>query len=188
MTEKSHSPPARQLPLLAVFAAFSYPYACVPFLWFYFVEHGVTQPQYGTLVSAYYVTMVAVEIPTGLLADRFGKRLAMILGPALLALGFMILWSGGSFVVFFAGEVVLGLGHAVMSGPPSALLFETLRARGDAAGYHRHESHLQSLRLFGTALSFLAGGFVAGAGGFGAAIPLTCRAVPVRLARGARRS
>jgi MFS family permease len=167
------TPPARQLPLLAVFAAFSYPYACVPFLWFYFVEHGITQPQYGTLVSAYYVTMVAVEIPTGLLADRYGKRLAMALGPALLAAGFTMLWLGRSFGAFLAGEVVLGLGHSVMSGPPSALLFETLRARGEATDYHRHESRLQALRLLGTAVSFLGGGFVAAAGGFGATIPVT---------------
>src|SRR5690606_1785241 len=31
----------RQVRVLAAYAAFTYPFACVPFLWFYFRDHGI---------------------------------------------------------------------------------------------------------------------------------------------------
>ena len=131
-----------QLWLLRLHAPFTYPFACVPFLYFYFREHDISLGQYGAMLSAYYLAMVVAEIPTGLAADRYGKRAAMVSGSLLLALGFSILYGFDTFGAYCAGQAVLGVGHAFLSGSPSALLFETLEAEGKAHEYLKKESLL----------------------------------------------
>jgi MFS family permease len=163
----------RQVRVLRAFAALTYPFACVPFLWFWFDDLGITPPQYASLISAYYLTMVVAEVPTGLLADRFGARQALLLGPLVLAAGFATIGSSTTYAGFLAGEILLGLGHSILSGPPSALLFDSLRRAGRSEEFHRHEAIANTFRLLGTAVAFLIGGVLVAARGIPASIHLT---------------
>lgn len=169
----------RTLRLLRTFALLNYPFACVPFLFLYFRQHGLDAEQYGLVIAAYYVAMFVCEVPTGMLADRFGPKYMLVTGPVLLTAGFATLLAVPTMAGFMAGEVLLGMGHAVLSGPPATLLFETLRAQGRELDYLRHESRNSAWRLFGTGSAFLLGGLVAQNGNptgdaFGHTIVLTC--------------
>ena len=151
----------RQLLLLRLYALLTYPFACVPFLYFYFVEQGLDLAGYGLVVGIYYVAMFLAEVPTGLIADRLGRKAMMVLGPFLLAAGFLVLVAWPDHTGFCVGEALLGIGHSVLSGPPSALLYDSLRARGEETRYLQVESRINAWRLLGTGGSFLAGGLVA---------------------------
>lgn len=151
----------RQLLRLRAFAALTYPFACVPFLFLYFQEHGMSAAQYGEIVGAYYVAMFVAEVPTGMLADRIGPKAMMVAGPALLASGFLALLVWPEFPGFVLAEVLLGFAHAVLSGPPATLLYETLQRAGEPLQFLREESRLGALRMLGTGGSFLLGGAIA---------------------------
>lgn len=173
------SPLDRQLRLLRAYALVTYPFACVPFLFLFFRDHGMGEGDYGEIVSAYYLAMFVAEVPTGVLADRFGRRRMLVLGPLLLAAGFGVLVAFPGYGAFVTGEVLLGLGHAVLSGPPTVLLYETLREHGQQHRYLAEESRIGALRMVGTGTAFLLGGAVArwgdpGGQAFGASIVLTC--------------
>ena len=73
----------RQIRLLAAYGFFTYPFVCVPFVFFYFVTRGITLEQFLWMTAIYYGAMVLAEIPTGILADRWGRRLALISGSEL---------------------------------------------------------------------------------------------------------
>lgn len=148
----------RQLQRLRAYALLTYPFACVPFLFLFFRHHGMDEGDYGEIVGAYYLAMFVAEVPTGVLADRFGPKRMLVLGPLLLAGGFGALLAWPTYGGFLAGEVLLGLGHAVLSGPPSTILYETLREHGQQHRYLAEESRMQSRRLLGTGTSFLIGG------------------------------
>lgn len=163
----------RQLFLLRAYAALTYPFACVPFLYFYFADHGIGLEQYSTMISVYYLSMVVAEVPTGVLADRYGKKPPMVLGPLLLALGFLVVLLGDDFAWFCAGQAIFGLGHSVLSGPPAAILFETLSRHERGEDFLHQESIVHGIRLGGTGVSFLLGGLVAEFWGIDAAILLT---------------
>ncbi|HLU37850.1 MAG TPA: MFS transporter [Planctomycetota bacterium] len=173
MTAIAQRETQRQVRVLAAYAAFTYPFACVPFLWFYFRDHGIGIDGYANLISVYYVVMVVAEVPTGLLADRFGRKPTLVLGPAVLAAGFAVLRLGDDFASFALGEALLGLGHALLSGAPSALLYDTLARAGRTERFLLVEARLHGWRTLGTAASFLAGGVVAALAGNAATIPLT---------------
>lgn len=166
-TLPSLDPLARQLLRLRLFALLTYPFACVPFLFLYFRDHGIDEGHYGEIVGAYYLAMFVAEVPTGMLADRFGPKLMLVLGPLLLALGFLCLWLWPTYGGFVAGEVLLGLGHAVLSGPPAALLYESLLRSGQQHRFLREESILGAMRMLGTGAAFLLGGALARTGSDG---------------------
>ncbi len=172
-TELSAEQLDRQIVLLRIYAAFTYPFACIPFLFFYFHDRGIGLQDYTTLISVYYLAMTVAEIPTGILADRFGKKLTMILGPTVLGSGFWIICSFDGFAAFCAGEAVLGLGHALLSGPPSALLFQSLATRNRQGDFLNQESKVHSIRLFGTGGAFLIGGLIVQFWGISLSIAVT---------------
>lgn len=157
-------PLAAQLRWLAAFAALTYPFAAVPFLFLWFRDHGINDAAYGEIIAAYYLAMFLAEVPTGVLADRFGRQPMLVLGPLLLAAGFATILAAPTYGGFVVGEALLGLGHAVLSGPPQALLYETLRAHGQEHRFLRVEARFGALRLLGTGSSFLLGGLLARCG------------------------
>ena len=150
----------RQLRWLRSYALVTYPFACVPFLFLFFEDHGVDAAEYGEILTAYYATMFVAEVPTGVLADRLGARKMLVAGPLLLAAGFVtfVLWP--AYPGFLLGEVLLGLGHSVLSGPPTVALYETLKAHGQQRRYLAEESRIHARRLYGTGAAFLLGGAV----------------------------
>ncbi len=172
------SPLDRQLRLLRAYALVTYPFACVPFLFLFFRRHGMGEGDYGEIVGAYYLAMFLAEVPTGVLADRLGRKVMLVLGPLLLAAGFGVLVLAPGYGSFVAGEVLLGLGHAVLSGPPTVLLYETLQEHGQGHRYLAEESRMAALRMLGTGSAFLLGGVLSRWGNdagdaYGSAIVLT---------------
>jgi len=159
--------------LLGIYGVFTYPFACVPFLYFYFAEHGIGIGQYLQMIAWYYWAMVLTEVPTGLLADRYGRKIALSCGSATLAGGFLILYQATSYPGFCAGQIALGVGHAMLSGAPTAMLFDCLQETGRQDRFLHTESRIHSLRLFGTGGAFLLGGFFAYLFGLGSTILLT---------------
>jgi len=148
----------RQLRWLRNYALVTYPFACVPFLFLFFTKHGMDAAAYGEILTAYYATMFIAEVPTGVLADRFGVRRMLILGPLLLAAGFCTFIAAPGYLGFLVGEVLLGLGHSVLSGPPTVALYESLKAHGQERRYLAEESRIHARRLYGTGGAFLLGG------------------------------
>ncbi len=163
----------RQIRVLGAYAALTYPFACIPFLWFYFQDFGIGIDGYANLIACYYLTMVVAEVPTGLLADRFGRKLTLVLGPSVLAGGFLTIWLGDGFAEFALGEVLLGLGHSLLSGPPSALLYDSLSQVGAQHRFLPTEAGLHARRTLGTGGAFLAGGVLAASVDLASTILLT---------------
>jgi Na+/melibiose symporter-like transporter len=151
----------RNLRLLRLYALLTYPFVCIPFLFLFFSQNGLDLGTYGTIITVYYATMFVADVPTSIIADRIGHRMMLTLGSLLLACGFALLWFWRSLTGFCLAEALMGLGHSVLSGPPSAMLYELLRRHGQEHRYLREESRIHSRRLMGTGLSFLLGGFLA---------------------------
>lgn len=117
------------------------------------VRH-MTAKQYGVLQAIYYLVVVATEVPSGILADRLGRKTALILGALMNAAGAFTFALAGSFFEFAAGEVLFGLGTALISGADSALLYDSLAAHHREAEYPRAEGAAQTIWLLVTALGF----------------------------------
>jgi MFS family permease len=87
--------------------------------------HGLSMNQVLQTQALFALTVALFEVPSGYIADLWGRRRAMIAGGAFSALGFLCLLQADSFVDFLIYEVVLGIGVSLVSGADLALLYDT---------------------------------------------------------------
>ena len=73
----------------------------------------------GTALEA---TVFAFEIPTGVVADVYSRRLSVVIGLALIGGGFVLEGSVPIFGALLIAQVVWGLGHTFVSGARTAWL------------------------------------------------------------------
>ena len=85
----------------------------------------------GTTLEA---TAFLMEIPTGVVADVYSRRLSVILGFMLLGLGFIMEGSLPLFEALAAAQVIAGVGYTFLSGAASAWIVDEIgQARASAA-------------------------------------------------------
>ena len=76
-----------------------------------------------------------MELPTGALADMFGKRLSVLLSYLLTAIGMFIIPFAHTFTQFLLIETLVGIGSALFSGAQEALLYDSLKQDGKEADF-----------------------------------------------------
>jgi len=71
----------------------------------------------GTVLEASYFLC---EAPTGVIADTFSRRLAVLIGMFTLGAGWLLEGAIPAFAAILAGEVIIGVGEAFLSGAGQA--------------------------------------------------------------------
>ena len=151
---------SRDLKLFQVYRLLSTSYLFQPVMVSFFASRTLDFTHIALLNSVYALTAIVFEVPTGALADRFGRCRAMMLGSLLMAIGCVVDYNGRDFWTFALGEGLLALGMTLTSGADSAYLYDLLRANGREHEYRRREGSATAAKLIGTALALAAGGFV----------------------------
>src|SRR5213593_2792720 len=78
--------------------------------------------QVGLVAGAFGFARMAADIPIGLFLAHHLRR-AVVVGPCVLAVGVLVLTSGGAFPVLVLGRLLMGVGHALgMVGGLTAIL------------------------------------------------------------------
>jgi MFS family permease len=87
--------------------------------------HGLSMSQVLQTQALFALTIALCEVPSGYVADIWGRRNAILVGSGLNALGFFSLLWADSFADFLFYEFVLGIGFSLISGADLALLYDT---------------------------------------------------------------
>jgi MFS family permease len=99
--------------------------------------YGLSMAQVLQTQALFALTVAVFEVPSGYIADVWGRRRAILAGSALNGIGFLwLLWSDG-FVDFLVYEFFLGVGISLISGADLALLYDSetqLEAEHSGAG------------------------------------------------------
>tara|TARA_R110001599_G_scaffold145321_2_gene327720 strand:+ start:11495 stop:12709 length:1215 start_codon:yes stop_codon:yes gene_type:complete len=123
--------------------------------------HGLSMSQVLQTQALFALTIALFEVPSGYFADLYGRRLAILIGAGLNAVGFMSLLWADSFLDFVVYEVILGVGFSLISGTDLALLYDTevylqSRALPGGAGAGKSVSRLISVEAGASGLAGVA--------------------------------
>lgn len=113
------------------------------------------------LKAIYSVAIVVMEIPSGWMADVWGRRKTLIMGSILGSAGFLLYSFSYGFWAFVLAEIILGIGHSFVSGADSAMLYDSLKADNKTNKYTREEGRIASAGNFAEAIAGVIGGFLA---------------------------
>lgn len=78
------------------------------------VEFGITASTVGLVASIQFFVYTGLQIPMGLLADRYGPNFFLIIGAILTGVGTMIYSLGTGVVVLFIARILTGVGDATI--------------------------------------------------------------------------
>jgi DHA3 family tetracycline resistance protein-like MFS transporter len=81
---------------------------------------GLTPVQLILVGTALEVSAFVFEVPTGIVADVYSRRLSIIIGYVLMGLGFLVEGFFPSFVPILLAQVIWGLGYTFTSGATQA--------------------------------------------------------------------
>jgi MFS family permease len=130
-------------------------------IWFLFFQTELSAAEAILLYAIYDVATTAMEVPSGYMSDRLGRRRTLIAAGVFGALGAGLIAGGAGFAVFAIAQVCLGANAALVSGTDNALLYESLAAQDREAETEAQEARGWRAALIGLALSAITGGVLA---------------------------
>jgi len=116
-------------------------------------EFSVSAGRAGRLFAFYYLPYTIVTFSSGLLSQRWGKKVVLLLGQAFLAGGFFSVSASPSFSLIEWGLFLLGIGGGFCEAPFTALLSQVFPGK---EGYALNLSQI-SFGLGAASAPFLAG-------------------------------
>jgi MFS family permease len=102
-----------------------------------------------------------LEIPTGTVADFFGRRISLIYAPIVCIVGAIVYTSSPHIVIFMIGEVFWAISYTLASGADIALVYDSLKETGETKRSKAVISRLESFKLAGIVVGALLGAVIA---------------------------
>lgn len=129
-------------------------------VWLYFYRLFITDQQVGILDGFAFAIGLIAEVPSGVLADRFGRDKLVKLGQFLAGSGLLIQAFGSSFVPFFVGQAIMMIGISFVSGADEALFFGKLKFNRNSVNWRKLVMRGSQVALVGLLFATIAGGWL----------------------------
>lgn len=126
----------------------------------YLLAQGLSSKELGILQALLFWTSFIFEVPTGIVADRFGRKTSVLLGYGALAVTFTLLSSVTTFTSGLMTFFLWGIAFAFVSGANSAFLYDGLREAGVIEKHIKVMVRVRSLNTIAMAVAILLGGFL----------------------------
>lgn len=131
-------------------------------LWMiYLFTRGFSLIQLGILEGVFHLTTFIMEIPTGIVADLWGRRLSRLLGRIIFLLSLGIMFWSSSFTLQLIGFIITAIGYNLESGAGEALLYDSMKELGIEKQYKKTAGYNNFIDQTGGVLSFMIGGYFA---------------------------
>ena len=133
----------------------------MPIIVLFYEKQGLGLQDVFILKSVYSIAAVTLEIPSGYLADVWGRRKCLLLGSFLFFFGYLCYSFTDTFAAFLFAELLLGVGQTLVNGADSALLYDTTAQYKEEHLYLRYEGRITMIGNFAEAFAGIFGGLLA---------------------------
>jgi len=127
-----------------------------PFLIVFFMLSGLSFLEIGLLYSIREIIIYLFEVPSGVLADRYGRKTELVICFIFYIISFIVFFFGTSFYVYLIAMILFGLGEAFRSGTHKAIIMSYLEINNIQYSKSMIYGKTRSYSLIGTTVSSLA--------------------------------
>lgn len=132
-------------------------------VWMLFLAaRGMSLIQIGLLESIFHITGMLMEVPTGFIADRYGRKVSRVMARGLALISSLVMLSSNSFWGFALGFVFSALSFNLESGAGEALIYDSLVQCKREEEYMKIRGRNEICYQLSHVLSLVVGGAVAG--------------------------
>lgn len=133
----------------------------IPVVVLFWQENGLSLTRIMTLQAIYTLSIALFEVPTGVFADKIGRKQSLSIGAFILLAAAVVYSVGYNFWQFAIAEIIWGLGVTFTSGADSAFVYDTLKQTRKKHDFKKIWGHAKSLEYLAAGIAAVLGGFVA---------------------------
>jgi MFS family permease len=131
-------------------------------VWMIFLfSRGYSLTQLGILEGFFHVTTFMMEVPTGAVADLWGRKVSRIAGRLFFFASLLLMYYGPGLFTQIIGFAVCAIGYNLESGAGEALLYDSLKQLGREDQFMKINGRLELILQTAFIFSFLGGGYLA---------------------------
>ena len=129
------------------------------------------------VVATYLIVTLVLEVPSGILADKWGRKKVLISSLVLFIAANIVLGASQDMGMYLIGTVLWGLFSVTISGTMESMTYDTLLAEGKAAMFQKVDAFQSIAFMVGIFISSSLSGFIGPEFGlrstyFGSIVPL----------------
>lgn len=136
-------------------------------------ERGLSLTQITLLDTPFFLLIVLSEVPTGAIADRYGRRVSLMFGSALFSVAVFIFGIADNYAIILLSYTAWGLGQTFQSGADTAILYDSLKRAGREDEFQQINGRLWAITSLAVLLAILIGAPIAAATSFSVPIILS---------------
>ncbi|MFX0133019.1 MAG: MFS transporter [Candidatus Hodarchaeota archaeon] len=126
----------------------------------YFQARGLNYVQINSLWGIIVGVQALAEVPTGIIADKIGRKYSIIIALALQFLGEFIFIFAHSYLLFVFICIIAGIGFSFLSGCFEAMMYDSLKANNKEQEMQKVAGLNGSFALAATMIGSIIGGFI----------------------------
>ncbi|MDA3954012.1 MAG: MFS transporter [Bacteroidales bacterium] len=126
-----------------------------PFLILFLLEKNISFLQIGTLYAIREIFINILEIPSGIIADVFGRKKSLVVSFLFYIISFYIFYATNSFYIFILAIIFYAIGDAFRTGTHKAMIFEYIKNKNWKEQRAHYYGHTRSWSQMGSAISSL---------------------------------
>jgi MFS family permease len=131
-------------------------------IWVVFLQRkGLSLTQVGLLEGVAWTITAFLEVPTGAIADRWGRKASIAVGASLYGLAMFLILAEALSPAFLLGYALWNSSTAFVSGADSALLYDSLKADGRAAEAAKQSGRYAAINQASQGVASLVGAAIA---------------------------
>jgi len=131
----------------------------------FLVDKGLSYTEIGALYATRELFINIFEIPSGIIADTYGRRLTLAGSFISYILSFVLFYFSNQFSMFMFAFILFGIGEAFRSGTHKGIIIDYLKIKKWNHLKILYYGHTRSWSQIGSALSALIAGFIIYFGG-----------------------
>jgi MFS family permease len=109
------------------------------------------------LDAAFWILIVAMEVPTGAIADRWGRKVSLSYGALANAIAILVFGVADNYPLILASYLAWGVAWTLFSGADAAFFYDSLKAVGREAHYQKLYGRCYAIQQSGVLAGILLG-------------------------------
>ena len=146
---------------LSILRGLAFAWFPIPTIILFYQSHGVDLEQAVLLKTILSLSILFLEVPSGYIADRLGRKFCLVVGSTIWLCGWLCYCTGNSFTAFAIAEILSGVAVSLISGADTAIAYETLLELNRESFYQTLEGRFVAIAGISEAVCGLIGAAVA---------------------------
>lgn len=132
----------------------------LPIAYLFYTQRGLSLTQILSFKSVFALGVVLFEVPTGIVADVFTRRISLMLSAICVTASTLVTSLAPNYLILAAAQLVLALGATFTSGALEAAIYDHLTGQGRGSEYRRVYGQIKSVSLWYNLVAMSTGAYL----------------------------